>query len=130
MATEPIIVTGVVIEDSGAFCMARVEGNDAANLTQAAVTSIFAVVLTLDGTVTTASHELVVADVIFDTLQTDDRWARANGDSTGYNLGFVAPAAWFATGGIVNVIELTVTPAAGEVFKIPFHVSVTPVLGS
>ena len=112
-----------VWEDSGATLMARVVGQDAANVTQASLTSIAYKVFDLDGLTpgtATATGTLVVADTIFDTLQTSDsRWTI---DSTGFNfLDVVAGAAAnLATGDHRYRIEYVFTPASGQVFTAVF----------
>lgn len=118
---EPTQAT--VWEDSGATCMARVVGQDAANVTQASLTSIGYKVFDLDGAApgtATATGAPVVADTIYDTLQTaDDRWTV---DSTGFNfLDIVAGAAAnLPTGDHRYRIEYIFTPASGQVFTVVF----------
>ncbi len=67
--------------------MARITGNDGANITQSDITSIARTIYDLDSaTPDTAIGDAtapVVADVVFDTLQTDDLWDE---DTTGYNF--------------------------------------------
>ena len=74
---------GVVNEDSTFSIMARVHA-DGANVTQSDVGSIsYAIYYADDLEEHTASSSLTVSAVIFDTLQTDDRWTT---DNTGYNF--------------------------------------------
>lgn len=63
----------------------------------------------------TQTGTLVVADVIFDALQTDSRWTA---DATGYNFRWDAPASLFATGGHTYRVEVTLTPASGELIQL------------
>lgn len=98
--------------------MRRVVGNDGANIVQADITSIARNVFigtTLDGSNPTA---IVVADSVFDTLQTDARWSQ---DSTGYNFRDDVGAAVFATGDTRYRLEYAFTPASGEVFQVVFE---------
>lgn len=67
--------------------MARITGNDGALITQSDITSIARTIYDLDSaTPDTAIGDAtapVVAEVVFDTLQTDDMWGT---DDTGYNF--------------------------------------------
>lgn len=113
-----------VLEDSGLRWMARVRGNSGSNLVQADVTSIaFSVYNKADLTTATVTGTLNASDVIFDTLQTDSRWAK---DSTGYNFGWNVPASIFATGNVTYRIEVKITPVSGEAFHLVRDV---PVVG-
>jgi hypothetical protein len=99
--------------------MARVVGiADGANITQASVDSL---TFNLYQKRTTAaalqSYSLVVAKVVFDALQTDDRWTV---DSTGYNVGYLLPNYYMAEPYeyraeivITSVTTLSETNAAG-----------------
>lgn len=97
--------------------MGRVEGDNGANVTQAAISSIAYSVGTLtvedDGEETfaeTASGSLTVADVVFDTLQTDARWDR---DATGYNFRWTAPGSLRPTAGDTYRFVVTMTQSGG-----------------
>ncbi len=101
-----------IFEDSGVTLMARIQGEDAANVQQADITSIKRNVYdgeTEVGTVAT----LTVADVIFDTLQTDARWTF---DSTGYNFKDPIADTIFPSGDKVYRVEYLFTPATGAKF--------------
>ena len=113
---QPLIVKATVWEDGGATLMSRIVGNDAANIVQADITSISRVVF-VGSTISTAETTPVVADVVFDTLQTDARWAR---DSTGYNFREAVLAAVFPDGDTIYRVEYKFTPASGEVFWVVF----------
>lgn len=108
------IIKATIWEDSGCQIMARIVGNDAANIVQADITSI-----TLDvydqssDTQTVTDEALTVASVVFDTLQTDARWTV---DATGYNFRHTAEAAKFPTGGSRYRLEYNFNPASGENF--------------
>ena len=119
---------GSMFEDSGASPMARVVGNDGANIVQADVTTIFRTIYNAaTGVVVQASTEITVATAVFDTLQTDARWTK---DSTGYNFRDDAPAAQFASGSVVYRIEYKFTPDSGEVWHFWFQPSAVELMGS
>lgn len=114
-----------VWEDSGATCMARVVGQDAANITQASLTAIAYKVFDLDGLTpgtATDSGALVVADVVFDTVKTPDDDARWTEDSTGYNFldTTAGKAANLPTGDHRYRIEYVFDPDSGEDFTVVF----------
>ena len=113
---QPLIVKATVWEDGGATLMSRIVGNDAANIVQADITSISRVVF-VGSTISTAETTPVVATVVFDTLQTDARWAV---DSTGYNFRQDVAASVFADGDTIYRVEYKFTPASGEVFWVVF----------
>lgn len=121
MATLTTPIEGIVWEDGGAFFMARVTGRDAANITQAVVSSISYKVYDLKELPPTekASGTLTVSSVIFDSLQTDSRWT----DSTGYNFRHEMPAASFPNGDRNYQVEYLFTPTSGEVFWVIFKVN-------
>jgi len=122
---SPIPVT--IYEDSGATLMARVLGDDATAIQQADVSSIAYSVYDLDDTSSPSTGTLTVSDVVYDTLQTDDRW---DADTTGYNFKWAAPASLFATGDRVYKVEVAFTPASGEVFHVVWTVTVLSILRS
>lgn len=80
-------------KNSTASMMARVVGKDDAIITQATIASAQYTISELDPSCADSEtpvdgHEdvaLVVADIIFDTLQTDSRW-NPKIDTTGYNF--------------------------------------------
>mgnify|MGYP000105578392 CR=1 FL=1 len=105
-----------VWEDTGHSLMARIIGDDAANIQQSDISSIAYSVFDLSDTATVVtSGSLTVSNVIFDTLQTDARW---DADSTGYNFRWDIPASLFPTGGKDYRIEIAFTPTGGEVFHV------------
>lgn len=95
----------------GASLMARVEGDDAAAITQADIESGSYVVYDLEGGTAAEAVAIVVADVIFNALQTDARWEE---DDTGYNVLLSLPGAARPTGGRTCRIALTLVPEEGE----------------
>lgn len=124
---------GTGFKNGSVTCMARVVGADAANITQSDIsTGVYSVYLLDDQdsdsrTAVTghAAVSLTVADVIFDTLQTeDDRWTE---DSTGYNFRYtldVSSNEAFAIAGRNYLIEFTLTPASGQKILVRFQVGV------
>ncbi len=122
---KPYDVTQVVSwADSGVTLMARIQGSDAANITQAAITTIAYDVYDLGSSTPTVAlgasvAELTVADVVFDTLQTGSRW---DADSTGYNFKHVVAATTLANGGNKYGVKYTFTPASGEPFLVEFEI--------
>jgi len=54
---------------------------------------------------------LTVADVVFDTLQTDDRWTK---DDQGYNFRWQAPADAFPNGNKQYRVEIAFTETGGS----------------
>lgn len=119
---------GAMFEDSGVSPMARVVGNDGANIVQADITSIHRTIYNAaTGVVVQASTAVTVADAVFDTLQTDARWTY---DATGYNFRDDAPATQFASGSTVYRVAYKFTPASGEVWHVVFEPSATELLGS
>lgn len=121
MPTKTTPIEGKVWEDGGAFFMARVTGRDAANITQATISSITYKVFDikdLPGSEKT-SGTLTVSDVVFNTLQTDNRWSK---DSTGYNFRHEMPASTFADGDRFYQVEYLFTPSTGEKFYLVFKI--------
>jgi hypothetical protein len=107
-------------EDTPVVLMARVTGEDSELITQASIDSITIDVYRIDGSVSEAvgsQASLTVADTVFDTLQTDDRWTE---DATGYNFRYTVPVARFATPGR-HRIEFWFTGEDGSVFPLVFE---------
>jgi hypothetical protein len=76
--------SGIVPEASAFSILSRVLGMDGNVLTQSGVTAIEYQIFPLDSTTAhVTATPLTVADVIFDTLQTDPAWTK---DATGYNF--------------------------------------------
>lgn len=130
MAALTEATKAVIWEDSGATLMARVVGNDAADLQQADVTGISYKIFDLDSATpgtATATGTCVVATVIKDTLQTDDRWTV---DSTGYNFIEATAASLWPTGDHRYRIEYIFDPVSGEDFPVVFELSVRAIVTS
>ena len=131
------VVTEVTVfegpDNSGLF-LARVDLWTGSLITQAAITSIKYTLYDLgfgamDAPSAVTGHtdvSLTVADVVFDTLQTDGRWTE---DSTGYNFSLQLDASAnppFPASGVAqkNRYDLRVwfTPATGQVIELRFRV--------
>lgn len=103
----------VGFEDNSVFVMARILGHAGVNITQASLTSIACKVY--DGTTEVAAPAVVVADSVFDALQTSDpRWTK---DATGYNFAFTVPASAFPSGDKVYLVKFTFDPVTGDNFN-------------
>ena len=120
------IFKGFSFEQGDATFLARVKYQSAL-IVQANVTSIACKVQrwsSSDGTKTVtyerpdAPDEIDPEDVIFDTLQTDDRWTA---DSTGFNFAVTVPASAFP-GPDQYFVLFTITTTAGAVIQIPYEV--------
>lgn len=81
----PIVLQDHSFEGQAVTHMARMTGNDAANITQASLSSIQLRIFDDDGNVI-ATRALVIATVVFDTLQQTADDARWSLDSTGFNF--------------------------------------------
>ncbi len=117
-----------VLEDSDFSLMFRVYGADAAAITRASLTSITYTVWDLDATDPTSSVDsgtLTVADVVFDTLQSDDRWTT---DDVGYNFRHDVADTVCSTGGHTYRIEHKFTASGGQIFFLVSRVQCEPVM--
>ena len=101
-----------IFEDSGVSLMRRIDGNDAAHITESDITTITRNVYT-EGNLVGAETDIMVAGTVFDTLQTDARW---DVDATGYNFRDDVAASQFPTGDTMYRVEYLFDPAAGENF--------------
>ncbi len=125
---RPTPIRGVAIEDGGATLLARIVGNDAANINQASISAITYQVFTKGATVDRAvGSPLNKTVVIFDALQTDAVWTV---DTTGYNFKYAAVPAEFPTGNEVSVFEFKFTPTSGEVFFVLYEIDILGLIGS
>lgn len=114
-------------EDTGCQYMARIVGNDAAYITQAAITAITRKIYQLPDRTLVATDSLVVANVVYDSLQTDARWTK---DSTGYNFRDPLDAADFASGDALYRIEYLFDPVSGQNFADVFQLHARELFGS
>jgi hypothetical protein len=120
------MLTITINEDSSCEYMARVQ-QGGTDITQAGITSIsYKVFDTEDGS-ETATGTLTVSNVVYDSLQTDDRWSL---DSNGYNFLHEPPASAFPEGGHTYQVEYLVTPASGQQWFEKFRVRTKPVYTS
>ena len=108
-----------IFEDSGSSLMRRVLGNDGVAITQADITTITRNIYAR-GTLVGEATDIVVADSVFDTLQTDARWTS---DSTGYNFRDDLEAEAFPTGDTVYRVEYLFEPESGENFHVVWCVT-------
>ena len=103
-----------------AYC-ARVLDWDSTPVVQADLTSIAYTSYDLDaGKAVASTGALTIADVIFDTYQTDARWGGL--DPTGYNFAAVIPAACFPTADHIYLVKIVFTPTAGDAIPLAFEV--------
>lgn len=122
------VTQGVIFEDSGCSPMARLKGQSGGNVTQASLSAIsYTVIDKTTQAVIVAATSLTIADVIFDSLQTDARWTK---DSTGYNFRHDLAAASFPEGNTTYRVEYTFTPVSGAVFRAVFEMPTLNLLGS
>lgn len=108
---SPKIEIDQIFEGQSVTHMARITGNDAANITQATISSIQLRITDDDGNVI-VTRTLVVADTIFDVLQTtalDARWTK---DSTGYNFKYSALMADLPKGDTLYRFEYRFRPVS------------------
>jgi len=129
---EAIDIHGSALKNGSVTLLARVVGEDAQPVTQADISSAKCSVYLLDDddpdsrTAVTghAGVALVVADLIFDTLQNDDLWTV---DEVGYNLRHVLDVSAnqaFAIAGRRYLVEFELTAAAGQVILVRFRINV------
>ena len=125
-------IYGTAFKNGSAVLLARIVDQGGAYVVPADITAIQYSVYLLDGqnpdsrsAVTGhAGASLVVADVVFDALQTDPIWTV---DAIGYNFRHVLdvsahPA--FAIAGRRYLIEYQLTPTAGQTILVRFRLSV------
>lgn len=124
------ITRETVWEDCGATNLGRLVSIDGEYITQAVVASIQREIFDLDSDtpdVAVDSKALVVADSVFDTLQTDGQWRE---DVVGYNFRDVVAASILSTGGHNYQVEYLFTPASGEVYMLMFVLPAKPIRSS
>ena len=97
------------IEDASLVCMARIIDETREAVAQVDVSSITLKVFDMASAVKSYETTLVVADTVFNALQTDDRWTV---DDTGYNFLHVIPPAAFPSGGRTYQCEYFITFAS------------------
>ncbi len=123
-------IYGKAFKNGSATLLARVVGSDGVAITRSDVASARYSVYLLDdhdadARQVLAGHDgvsLAVADVVFDSLQTDALWTV---DSTGYNFRHVVDVSAnqaFSAAGRRFLVEFTLTPSAGQVILVRFRI--------
>jgi len=125
MSSTPTLAT--IYEDTAITCMARIQGDDAVNITQSDVTSITLKTFINYGTTATSTPAVVVADSVFDALQTDARWTK---DATGYNFRYQIPSTTFDTGDSTYRCEFLFDMASQPDLFVIFSVDTVEVLST
>ena len=118
---------GTIYEDSGLTCMARIQGADTSYITQATTSAITVAVFKNANAVATYTASLTVADVVYDSLQTDARWSK---DSTGYNWRFPVVASVFDAGDATYRLEFKFTPTTGSQYWVIYEIDTVEVFTS
>ena len=116
-----IAIQGNAIEEASTIVKAKLTDHGGTLLLQADFTSIHYEAWNMDASPVNqvkVATALNVANVVFDTLQTDARWTA---DATGYNFLHAMPATAFPTGKHTYKVEYKVTPASGAVFWLVFE---------
>ena len=123
-------IYGTAFKNGSATLLARSSAR-AANIVQADLSAIQYTVYLFDDqdpdsrdAVAGSQRGVAVADVVFDTLQTDAIWTV---DTTGYNFRHVLDVAAhqaFAIAGRRYLVEYQLTPAVGQVILVRFRINV------
>ena len=109
-----------VWEDGDVVLMARVTNTSATNITQATISSGVVKVYDKTGAQVGSDITLVVANTIFDSLQTDNGWPF----STGYNFRTtITGATYFGSVG-THCVEVLLTPSSGSDIAIVYDITV------
>ena len=119
----------VIWEDSGYTVLARILGHDGAAITTSDVSGTIAWTIAERSAPDTvvATSTLVVADTVFDTLQTGDvRWTK---DTTGFNFLAAMDASTVPTGNKTYHLRYTFTPTTGQVYQFPVVLPTRNLLG-
>ncbi len=124
-----IAASTTVLEDGAALCMARVQGLDAVNITQAslAVGGLTGKSIRMDDPTIIIGLTLVITTNIFDALQTDARWTV---DALGYNFRHIVPASALSAGAKQYSVEYIFTDTNGDTFPVVFEITTKPILTS
>ena len=125
MSNTPTNAT--IYEDTGVTCMSRILGDDAAAITQSTTSAITVAVFKNTSTTATYTASLTVADVVFDSYQTDARWSL---DSTGYNWRYAVVASVFDAGDATYRLEFKFTPTSGSQYFVIFEIDTVEVFTS
>ena len=124
MSNTPTKAT--IYENTGLTCMARITGEDASYVEQSDISSIGLKIFADDSTSASIDASLTVADVVFDTLQTDSRWTT---DSTGYNFKYEIASAGFPDGDVTYRCEFKFIPTSGNTWYVVFSVDTVEIRG-
>jgi hypothetical protein len=125
-------IDGSAFKNGSATLMARIVGAAGANIRRSDVAAVRYTVFLLDDqdpdarTAITGHVDavLAVADVVFDSLQTDPIWTV---DAVGYNFRHVLDVSAhqaFAVAGRRYLIEYRLTPTSGQVIVVRFRINV------
>tara|TARA_R100000655_G_scaffold11743_6_gene27022 strand:+ start:1670 stop:2047 length:378 start_codon:yes stop_codon:yes gene_type:complete len=125
MSTSPTRAT--IYEDTGITCMARILGDDAAAITQSTTSAITVAVFKNASTTATYTASLTVADVVFNSYQTDARWDL---DSTGYNFRYAVISSVFDEGDATYRVEFKFTPTSGSQYFVVYMVDTVEIFTS
>ena len=125
MSNTPTRAT--IYEDSGVTCMARIQGGDASNITQATTSTIVLKTFKNASTTATTTTSLTVSSGVFDALQTDSCWSK---DSTGYNFLYAVPASVFDAGDATYRLEFLFTPTSGAQYWVIYSIDTVEVFSS
>ena len=123
--SDPTLAT--IYEDTGITCMARILGDDASAITQSTTSAIRVAVFKNSNTSAVYTASLTVADVVFNSYQTDARW---DYDSTGYNFRYACIASIFADGDATYRVEFKFTPTAGSQYFVIYEIDTVEVFTS
>ena len=129
---EATDIYGTAFKNGSATLLARVIGSDGAAIVRADVASAQYTVYLLDdqdpdSRTAITGHtnvSLTLADVIFNSLQTDAPWTV---DSTGYNFRHVLDVSAnqaFTVAGRRVLVEFELTPDSGQVILVRFRLNV------
>jgi len=107
--------------------MARILGDDAAAITQSTTSAITVAVFKNASTTATYTASLTVADVVFNSYQTDARWDL---DSTGYNFRYAVISSVFDEGDATYRVEFKFTPTSGSQYFVVYMVDTVEIFTS
>ena len=130
---EALDIHGEAFKNGTVTLLARVVGEDADPITTADVNSIQYSIYLLDdqnpddrtAVEGHADVTLTIADVVFDSLQTDSIWTA---DATGYNFRHtpdISANQAFAVAGRRYLVEYRIAPALGQMIIVRFRINVT-----
>jgi hypothetical protein len=129
---EAIDIHGTAFKNGSVTLLARIVGQNAANIGQASITAVKYTVFLLDdqnpdSRTAVADHDnvtLAVSSVIFNALQTDSLWTV---DAIGYNFRHVLDVsthAAFTIAGRRYLVEYRLTPTTGQTILVRFRINV------